>query len=73
MEKTSKKVSCKFCDWSVPLWTVVGGKSVNGFTRLHRHMKDCHARQFDALTKSRDKEEDQKLKDAIQMAEGEEP
>lgn len=68
-----KRVGCKYCDWSVPLWTMSGGKKTNGFTRLHRHMKDCHSNEYHALMKKLNREEDSKVREAVQMAEGEEP
>lgn len=50
MPKYSRTVSCKFCDWSRPLFWKKNGRLIRGFDRLRKHVEDEHEEQFIAIT-----------------------
>ena len=50
MPKYSRKVSCKFCEWSRPLFWKKNGRLISGFDKLRKHVEDEHEEEFIAIT-----------------------
>lgn len=45
----SRKIKCAFCDWSIPVWTKVGGVSQHGTRRLKFHVIDRHPEEWEKI------------------------
>lgn len=45
--KTSDKITCRFCDYSVLRWkTAKSGKRINGIVSLTRHVENAHEDEY---------------------------